>query len=95
MNIAIWHCYWYGPYETIVLLAETQELLEAKVRQAIAEGWYPEDQGPIPDDWRDDGEISRGQRRPMLFRRLGLYCHRRGAMRSRPRKGLTRPRRIP
>jgi hypothetical protein len=22
-----------------------------KSEQAIAEGWYPEDQGPIPDDW--------------------------------------------
>jgi hypothetical protein len=43
MKTKIWHCYWYGPYETIVLLAETQALLEAKVRQAIADGWYPED----------------------------------------------------
>ena len=51
MKIKVWHCYWYGPYETIVLLAETQSLLEAKVREAIADGWYPEDQGPMPDDW--------------------------------------------
>ena len=51
MKIKVWHCYWYGPHETIVLLAETQALLEDQIRQAIAEGWYPEDQGPMPDDW--------------------------------------------
>jgi hypothetical protein len=42
MNIAIWHCYWYGPSDTYVMLAETNELLEAKVREAIADGWYPD-----------------------------------------------------
>ena len=52
-NIAVWHCYWYGPYDTYVMLAETQELLEAKVRGAIAEGWYPDDDGPMPEDWDD------------------------------------------
>ena len=51
MNIAVWHCYHYGPRDTYVMLAETNDLLEAKVREAIADGWYPEDQGPIPDDW--------------------------------------------
>jgi hypothetical protein len=52
-HIAIWHCYWYGPHETIVLVAETQELLEAKVREAIAEGWYPDEQGPLPEDFSE------------------------------------------
>jgi hypothetical protein len=52
-NIAIWHCYWYGPYDTYVMLAETEELLEAKVRGAIAEGWYPDEQGPMPEDFSD------------------------------------------
>jgi hypothetical protein len=23
MKIKVWHCYWYGPYDTIILLAET------------------------------------------------------------------------
>jgi hypothetical protein len=53
MNIAIWHCYWYGPHDTYVMLAETNELLEAKVREAIADGWYPDDDGPMPDDFGD------------------------------------------
>jgi hypothetical protein len=53
MNIKVWHCYWYGPHETVVILAETHEALEAKVRQAIAQGWYPDDQGPMPDDFGD------------------------------------------
>jgi hypothetical protein len=52
-HIAIWHCYWYGPHETIVLVAETQELLEAKVRGAIAEGWYFDEQGPLPEDFSE------------------------------------------
>ena len=51
MKIKVWHCYWYGPYDTYVILAETHKLLEAKVRQAIADGWYPEDQGPMPEDF--------------------------------------------
>ena len=51
MKIKVWHCYWYGPHETIVMLAETQALLEDQIRQAIAEGWYPEDDGPMPDDF--------------------------------------------
>ena len=50
-HIAIWHCYWYGPHETIVMLAESEEFLETRVRQAIAEGWYPEEQGPMPEDF--------------------------------------------
>jgi hypothetical protein len=36
-----------------VMLAETNELLEAKVREAIADGWYPEDDGPMPEDFGD------------------------------------------
>ena len=53
MNIKVWHCYWYSEYDTIIMLAETQELLEAKVREAIADGWYPDDDGPMPEDWDD------------------------------------------
>ena len=53
MKTKIWHCYWYRPYETIVLLAETQSLLEAKVREAIADGWYPDTDGPMPEDFGD------------------------------------------
>jgi alpha-L-fucosidase len=44
---------WYGPRDTYVMLAETNELLEAKVREAIADGWYPEDDGPMPEDFGD------------------------------------------
>ena len=50
MNIAIWHCYHYGQFDTYVMLAETEEFLEAKVREAIADGWYT-DQGPMPEGW--------------------------------------------
>jgi hypothetical protein len=53
MNIAIWHCYHYGQFDTYVMLAETEELLEAKVREAIADGWYPDDDGPMPEDFGD------------------------------------------
>lgn len=53
MNIAIWHCYWYGPHDTYVMLAETQELLEAKVREAIASDWPDLDDGPMPEDFGD------------------------------------------
>ena len=52
-RIAIWHCYWYGPHETIVMLAETEDALRAEVRDAIAEGWYPDDQGPMPEDFSE------------------------------------------
>ena len=51
MKTKIWHCYWYGPYDTYVILAETHKLLEAKVREAIADGWYPDDDGPMPEDF--------------------------------------------
>jgi hypothetical protein len=51
-HIAIWHCYWYGPYDTYVMLAETQELLEAKVQEAIANDWDFDD-GPLPEDFGD------------------------------------------
>mgnify|MGYP000093484913 CR=1 FL=1 len=50
MNIKVWHCYWYGKYDTIIMLAETEDALRAKVREAIADGWYP-DQGPMPEDF--------------------------------------------
>ena len=52
MNIAIWHCYHYGQFDTYVMLAETEELLEAKVREAIADGWYPDTDGPMPEEDR-------------------------------------------
>ena len=51
MNIAIWHCYHYGQFDTYVMLAETHEALQAKVREAVADGWYPDDDGPMPDDF--------------------------------------------
>lgn len=50
MNIKVWHCYWYGKYDTTIILAETEDALRAEVRQAIAESWYP-DQGPMPEGW--------------------------------------------
>ena len=50
MNIKVWHCYWYGKYDTIILLAETEDALRTKVREAIADGWYT-DQGPMPEDF--------------------------------------------
>lgn len=59
MKIKVWHCYWYGPYDTYVILAETHEALRAKVREAIAAGWYPDDQGPMPDDWDEMMEAYR------------------------------------
>ena len=52
-DIAIWHCYHYVMFDTYVMLAETEELLEAKVREAIADGWYPDDDGPMPEDFGD------------------------------------------
>ena len=52
-TIAVWHCYWYGPYDTYVLLAESNDALEAKVREAIAAGWYPDEDGPLPEDFGD------------------------------------------
>ena len=52
-HIAIWHCCWYGPYDPYVMLAETEELLEAKVRGAIAEGWDDENDGPMPEDFSE------------------------------------------
>jgi hypothetical protein len=52
-DIAVWHCYWYGPHDTYVLLAESNEALEAKVRVAIAAGWYPDEDGPLPEDFGD------------------------------------------
>jgi hypothetical protein len=90
MNIAIWHCYWYGPRDTYVMLAETNELLEAKVREAIADGWYPEDDGPMPERLRrPDGEVSRGQRGHLLLRRLGLHCHRQRPMHTRGGRAMS------
>jgi hypothetical protein len=53
MNIKVWHCYWYGPHETIVMLAETEDALRAKVREAIAEGWDADEDGPLPEDFSE------------------------------------------
>lgn len=52
-DIIIWHCYHYGQFDTYVMLAESEELLQAKVRGAIADGWYPEDDGPMPEDFEE------------------------------------------
>jgi hypothetical protein len=35
------------------MLAETEDALRAKVRQAIAEGWYPDEDGPLPEDFSE------------------------------------------
>ena len=51
--IAVWHCYHYGQFDTYVMLAETHELLEAKVREAIAAGWYFDEDGPLPEDFSE------------------------------------------
>ena len=51
MNIAVWHCFHYGRHDTYVIVAESHEALEDKVRGAIAEDWYPDDDGPLPEDW--------------------------------------------
>jgi hypothetical protein len=55
MNIAIWHCYHYARHDTFVLAAETQEALEAKVRQAVIDDWDDDydddDDGPMPEDF--------------------------------------------
>jgi len=56
-HIAVWHCYWYGPNETYVMLAETEDALRAKVRGEIAAGWYAEDQGPMPEDFDELVEV--------------------------------------
>jgi hypothetical protein len=52
-NIAIWHCYDYGPHETYVIVAETEELLEAKVREVISATWDEKDQGPMPENFSE------------------------------------------
>jgi len=57
MNIVVWHCYWYGPSETYVMLAETEDALRTKVRGEIAAGWYVEDQGPMPEDFDELVEV--------------------------------------
>jgi hypothetical protein len=51
MNIAVWHCYDYGPAHTYVLLAETEDALRAKVREAISYRWDKKAQGPMPEDF--------------------------------------------
>jgi hypothetical protein len=54
-DIMIWHCYHYARHDTFVLVAETQEALEAKVRQAVIDDWDDDfdddDDGPMPDDF--------------------------------------------
>ena len=50
-DIAIWHCYHYARHDTFVLVAETQEALEAKVREELAMGWYYDDDGPMPESF--------------------------------------------
>lgn len=50
-DIMIWHCYHYARHDTFVLVAETQEALEAKVRRAVIDDWGNEDMGSMPDDF--------------------------------------------
>jgi hypothetical protein len=54
-DIMIWHCYHYARHDTFVLVAETPEALEAKVRQAAIDDWdddfADDDDGPMPDDF--------------------------------------------
>ena len=52
MKIKVWHCYWYGPHETIVMLAESDAVLETHVREAIADGWDADD-GAMPEDFNE------------------------------------------
>lgn len=49
--IKVWHCYHYGPSETYIILAESENALKAKIMKEISAGWYPEDDGPLPDDF--------------------------------------------
>ena len=50
MNIKVWHCYWYGKHDTVVMLAESEAVLETRVREAIADGWDADD-GAMPEDF--------------------------------------------
>lgn len=52
-NIMVWHCYEYGHGGAYVMVAESQEALEAKVRESIAMDWDTESWGPMPKDFRD------------------------------------------
>ena len=51
MMIRVWHCYYYGPHDTYIILAESEDALKEKIRAEITAGWYPEDDGPLPDDY--------------------------------------------
>ena len=51
MKIRVWHCYHYGPDDTYIILAESEEALREKIRAEIDASWYPEDDGPLPDDY--------------------------------------------
>lgn len=53
MQIAVWHSYFYGRRDTMVILAESYEALQAKVRDVIKCEWDFEDQGPMPEDFGD------------------------------------------
>jgi hypothetical protein len=69
-DIMIWHCYHYARHDTFVLVAETQEALEAKVRQAAIDDWdddfADDDDGPMPDvllrrvRWRNTRSYTEG-----------------------------------
>ena len=50
-KIVIWHCYFYGPDDTWVILAESEDALRSKVRDQIAAEWDLEGQGPMPEGW--------------------------------------------
>ena len=51
MKVTVWHCYWYGPHETIVVVAGSEEELRTKVRESISALWDEDEQGPMPEDW--------------------------------------------
>ena len=53
MLIKVWHCYHYGKMDTTILLAETDDILRAKVRDIIVSEWEEDEQGPMPQDFDD------------------------------------------
>ena len=50
-DIIVWHCYHYTLHDTYVVLAESEAALKAKIWDEIKAGWYPEDDGPLPEDF--------------------------------------------
>ena len=52
-QIKVWHCYFHGHRDTMILLAESHDALKAKVRGIIVSEWDLEDHGPMPEDFDD------------------------------------------